>query len=72
MTLNSVSPISKGGYNTHISSPYIIILTLYFENKIYKNVSPPNYLTPLFTLLLLFFLFYEATFWLLARAHRGI
>lgn len=72
-----MSPIFSRVCNTHIysySSTYIIIHTPYFKDRIYKNMSPPNHLTPSLPSPLLYscsFLFYEATFWPLAGAHRG-
>lgn len=72
-----MSPIFSTGCNTHIYS-YFIHLHNYshsiFEDRIYKNMSPPHHLTPSLPCPLLYscsFLFYEATFWLLAGAHRG-
>lgn len=74
LTLNSVSPISKGDGNTHIYS-YFITLRNYshskFENKIGKTVSPPNHLTA--SLYFFFCSFFSMKqLWLLAGAHRGI
>lgn len=74
MTLNSVSPISKGDGNTHIYS-YFITLCNYshfkFENKIDKTVSPPNHLTA--SLYFCFCSFFSMKqLWVLAGAHRDI
>lgn len=70
MTLNSMSPISKGGGNTHIYS-YFIAQHSKFENEIDKTVPSPNHLTA--SLYFFFCSFFSMKqLWLLAGAHRGI
>lgn len=67
-----MSPISKGGGNTHIYSHSIALCNYShskFENEIDKTVSPPNISPPPYTFSSFFSM---KQLWLLAGAHRRI